>query len=286
MKRVFPKSSDVIHLWAQKTQTDARCSNVFFETDWNSDSEYGERIYSYGKHYELARFIDENTVMINDTGYSVTTSKHISEVRGETRQYKQFFKSETSLELVLSQVEENLKGLTNARKPELYINPIYNLWAKLNEYLYYTRTKSKTAKTKEYRKLKSIVNILDNDYKEFQEILKKRQEKERLEKEKKEKKALAESLEKFNNYETNWFRHGKYDYLRISQDGEKVETSQNISVDKSDALLLYKMIVAGKDVVGHKIAGFTINAINGTLKIGCHDIKMESVHEVGQKLSA
>jgi hypothetical protein len=46
--------------------------NVFFEYS---------RIYSYGYHYILGKFIDDNLLIINDTGYSATTSKHIHLLR-------------------------------------------------------------------------------------------------------------------------------------------------------------------------------------------------------------
>jgi len=73
MKTVYSKSSDVIHLFAQRTQEEGRCSNVFFNCK--------ERIYSYGSHYLLGEFIRNKkkdlAIWINDDGYSVTTAKHI-----------------------------------------------------------------------------------------------------------------------------------------------------------------------------------------------------------------
>jgi hypothetical protein len=116
MKRVYNTSSDVIHLFAQRSQDDARCSNVYFDNR--------NKIYSYSHHYLLGEFIDNDTIMINDEGYSVTTSKHISEISYATRQYKQFFKSKTDLESVHHAVMYNKKKLSRANKPELYIRPI------------------------------------------------------------------------------------------------------------------------------------------------------------------
>lgn len=72
MKRVFGSNEQVIHLWANQSQSDARCGNVFFQ---------GKSIYSYGTHYELGRMVvykGKTVAMINTQGYSVTTSKHIS----------------------------------------------------------------------------------------------------------------------------------------------------------------------------------------------------------------
>lgn len=72
MKRVFSNSSDVIHLYGQQIQTDAKCSNVFFEGT--------TRLYSYGYHYPLALFVTnkkgERAVIVNTQGYSSTTTGH------------------------------------------------------------------------------------------------------------------------------------------------------------------------------------------------------------------
>jgi len=75
MKTVFNSSSDVIHLFAQRSQDNARCSNVFFDKN---------KIYSYGYHYLLGEFISNNkgdeAIMINNLGYSSTTGKHIDQL--------------------------------------------------------------------------------------------------------------------------------------------------------------------------------------------------------------
>lgn len=73
MKHVYSTSHEVAHKWAQQSPdlTDARCRNMFAD---------GASIYSYGRHFEIARSIDADTVLITTRGYSVTTSKHISDV--------------------------------------------------------------------------------------------------------------------------------------------------------------------------------------------------------------
>jgi len=51
-----------------------------------------------------------------------------------------------------------------------------------------------------------------------------------------------------------------------------------------EATILYKMIKAGKDIKGYKIDKYTVISINGTLKIGCHNINRANVTEVGEQL--
>lgn len=276
MKRVFTKSSDVIHLFAQRTQDDARCGNVYFDDK--------DHIYSYGRHYLLGRFLDDNAIFINDDGYSVTTSKHISEISYATRQYKQFYKSRSDLKTVYESVKHNALKLSKARKPELYINEILSLASSLDEYLRYTKTISKAKKTKEYRYIAKIAKGVEENWSITRDALAKA-EKQRLEQVRKSNaKKLKESLQKFNDYDINYFRIGDEDYLRLSKCGEYVETSQNIKVTVKEAKLLYELIKRGTTIRGHRIGGYTVTSINGTLKIGCHNINIGSVHAIGNLL--
>lgn len=283
MKKVFTKSEDVIHLWANKVQDEARCSNVFFYKNGYEKSNF-PIIYSYGRHYELSRFIDENTVLINDSGYSVTTSKHISEISYATRQYKQFFKTKTDLDSIESDIKHRLlPKLAKARKPEIYINQILEYWECLNEFLEYTKAKKYKSNPK-YRFIKNLVKNINLDSESLQKKIADQKKKEERAKKAKAKKELSEKLEKFNNYEISSFRVGDEDFLRISANGENVETSQGVRVTISDAKILYRMILAGKDIKGHKISHYSVTSINGTLKIGCHNINIDSVHKVGKQI--
>lgn len=82
MKRVFSNSNQVAHVWAQLTQSEGRSSNMYFE---------GATLYSYGRHYPLGIILEnkkgERLAIINRTGYSVTTSKHIGQAHGATSHY-------------------------------------------------------------------------------------------------------------------------------------------------------------------------------------------------------
>ena len=155
MKKVFTSSSEVIHLFAQRSQFEGKCSNVFF---------YDSKIYSYGYHYLLGEFItnkkNEAAIIINDSGYSSTTSKHISQIRQATRQYKQFFVTETDLDLVLSSVKSNCKKLVAARKKELYILPSQILFRLLNEYITWSG-KTFLKKDERYKDLVRLMKVIN-----------------------------------------------------------------------------------------------------------------------------
>jgi hypothetical protein len=280
MRKVFSNSSDVIHKFVERSQNEGRSANCYFE---------GDKIYSYGRHYLLGEFVNngkEDAIVINDRGYSSTTGKHIGELRWGSNQYLQFFTSNINLDCVLSSLESNKRSLVNARKPELYIGPSLELFKKLNEYIDWSKNKVLKREEK-YKKIKSLIRLFEGsvDIEEFQKKeksrllrLKKKQEKDAAIKVKK-------ALEDFNNYKIDYiYARGGEDYLRLSQDKKEVETSQRVRVNVESAKVLYSLIKAGRDIKGAKIDNYTVISINGTLKIGCHNINMDSVKTVGEQI--
>ena len=81
MKKVF-HDSQVAHLWANKSQPEARTprGNFYFN---------GPTIYSYGVHFPIAAHVTGTNgragVILTTARYSVTTSGHVSTVRGALR---------------------------------------------------------------------------------------------------------------------------------------------------------------------------------------------------------
>ena len=279
MKTVFTSSNDVMHLFAQRTQNNARTNSAFFE---------GNKVYSYGYHYLLGEFIEnkksDQAIMINNTGYSVTTSKQISELTGATRQYKQFFKTETDLTIVLHEVESNFKKLVSARKKELYILPCQRLFEKLNEFLIWSNNLN-LKKDVRYKSIVKVMKIINGgDLVNYLEKEKIRIAKEAKKADLKKAKEENELIEKFENYKMSRIYGLNEDHVRLSIDGESIETSQGVSVPVREAKVLYSLIAAKKDIKGFKISNYTVISINGVLTIGCHRININSLHKVGAKL--
>ena len=268
MKTVYSSPSDVLHLFAEQSQNNARCSNVFFEYN---------KIWSYGYPYLMAE-ITGNSILINDRGHSVTTSKHVSQLTSATRQYKQFFTSQTNEKTVLQSIEANLKSLITARKKEKYILPCLHLFDKLNEFREFKGIKTKS---NEYKTICKLIKKLNSD--DLSEYLKK--EADRIKKDKiKAAIELSLQVQKFYNYEYFSLYRNNEDYVRLSQCGEFVETSQNVKVSVKEAKILYQLIMAGKDIKGFKIGNYTVISLNGVLTIGCHKINIDSMNLTGKKL--
>lgn len=278
MKTVFT-NSEIFHVYAQQSQSEGRANSVFF---------YNTKIYSFGYHYLLGEFIEnkagQTAILINDSGYSVSTQKHISYLRSATQQYKQFFTTQTDVELVLQSIEENVKKLITARKKELYIIPSQNLFESLNEFIVWKGDKL-TVKTEEYKKIVKLMKVINGaNLQEYIEKEGKRIKADAKKAAKKEAVRIAENLQKFYNYETDRIYNSEQDYVRISKDGENVETSQTVKVSRKEAKILYSLIQAKKDIKGFRIGGYTVISINGTLTIGCHHINIESINRIGGQL--
>lgn len=73
MKTVF-STRQCVHVWAQQSQEKGRSSkgSIFFQD---------KTIWSYGTHFPMAHFWNDETVIINSDSYSSTTQKHMSYVR-------------------------------------------------------------------------------------------------------------------------------------------------------------------------------------------------------------
>lgn len=272
MRKVFNSATEVIHLFAQRSQSEARCSNVYFEND---------SCYSYGRHYELGKFITnpkgELAILIEDRGYSNTTAKHIGEMSWATEQYKQLYCNDTHEDRVINFIEEQVRKLQTARKKELYINQATNRYNKFMEWLDWSGGKASNPE-----KLTALMEVINgSDYWEYLNANAARIKKAEQRKAREEKAKAKADLKKFYAYEQNRVYYGAESYVRLSLDGEFVETSQGVKVSRKEAKVLYSLILAKKDIKGFIIGGYTVISINGVLKVGCHSINIESMHRTG-----
>ena len=307
MKTVFSKAKDLVHVYAQKTQSEGRSNNIFFNRT--------NLIYSYGQHYLLGEFTtinNEETIIINNSGYSHTTSNHISILWSATSQHKRIHLTDIDPSKVLSKLKDLQNSLNAAKKPEIYLNQANELLKSFNEFHKLSKKdKDFLIKTqmnynfdlfnkKEIQEIKKLSKVFDfNNYKGAIE-----KAKEIKAKHEKELKELGKSI--YDRYMKLWSNHAdltqyfkdkpkkyyslfneyrqKYgeDHLRINKN--LIETSQGVKVEISEAKELYKAILAGIDIKGFKIGYYTVISINGVLTIGCHKINIQSVHSVGKQI--
>ena len=127
MKKVFSDQSKVAHLWANKEQDEATNQGRSFYFD-------KETIYSYGRHFPIAKHVQDQAgndyILFTERGYSNTTSKHISITRGACRNSEIVYccnpdnGHESNFKYWFDEIEAEINKLAKARKPEIYLNNI------------------------------------------------------------------------------------------------------------------------------------------------------------------
>jgi len=270
MKTVFT-NSEIVHAFNLQDQPYGRTSNGSMYFEYN-------KIYSYGSHYLLGEFIDNETIIINDIGYSVTTSKHISLLTNATRDKRQFFKTDIETELVLSELKNLFKLLSRTRlKADYYTNTINNLFRNYFKYVDYKKPK----KSKEHRQIVKLYKDFTENSENLLEVVK---EQTRKDKEKKLKE-VKNKLKKWRKFETNWLSNqtGK-DFLRIDKANNIIETSQGVKIPIEEGKRLLKLIDL-KKIVGARVDNkYIVNAFNGLLKVGCHKIELKEINNIKKQL--
>lgn len=260
---------ELCHVWAQQTQEFGKGSSMFFE---------GNRIYSYGKHFEIARIVKQNTgydgvILFNSASYSNTTAKHQAYVRYAidydtnkvfTVPYFGDIDQPYTLQLNIPWFIKNIKStLEEAARSRKYKEQtldraqriINDMFAFINEF-----NLEITAEAAVYQNM----NLLSP---EVMAELKEAETKRRANELKKKKEDIAAWL----RGETKYLGKLTNVFLRVVYD--EVETSLGAKVPMNEAKLLYSAIKANKPVHGIKIGYYTVNSYsNGILSIGCHKL--------------
>ena len=266
--------SEVAHLWAHKSQSEATTQgrNFYF---------YNYQIYSYGSHFVIACHGHDNKVLFTTRSYSNTTAKHISVARSAVSHKDIIFCPYPSKDWNRSNIiywkqeaEQIAKNLTNARKPEKYLSQLAHLKNQVQIYSDYFNEPIPLD-------LDAILSIGDKaqylEYKNKAEAFAKA-EAERIQAEKV--KAHKGELLKWRNFKTSriYGRPLDCDYLR--KDSENFETSQGVKIPLAVGLRLYDKLKSGAVAVGDSFLNFTFSEITPKhIKIGCHKITFNEINK-------
>jgi len=282
MKTVFTDLSAIAHLWANKTQDNARTSgsNFFFS---------GNVIYSYGYHFPIAKHVKneagEDAILFTERTYSVTTSKHVRIVAQAANHLNVIscFNPESTHEQNFNSwrfdVETIAANLLKAKKPEKYLSEIDRVKYKAEKYASFFGIEIPAS-------LVAVLSIANKDqYKAYNDNKEAIAQAEALKAKKaneiKHKKALAEWLK--GKTHRLYIRDG-FDYLRLSNG--KVETTQAIEIPVNVAIALYNSIKQDALKVGEMWLNYPILNVGKEIKIGCHKFKKSYLLQFGAKLSA
>ena len=298
MRKVLKNSSEVIHYFANQIQNEGKnqSRNIYFE---------GKSLFSYGSHYKLAQILTPKSVLINDVGYSVTTSKHIHETRHATRHLTRFFSSEVFLKNALIECESLAQKIPFARSNKLnHINRIKRLYNKVIEFDIFCKEnkidfirwsnheKINTKldkRSKDFKRLSYLYNSLAN-IEMLESEIKAQKQREKAKRER-EQKQLIKGFREFKRY----FVRLDYDILRIETCKRFVLTSQNVRIDIQEAkkLLLaleslkYNQEAINTTLRGNKISHYIIKgAKDNSLVVGCHRIKFDEIKAIANQIKS
>ena len=257
--------TDLAHLWfnqisGKRLGLCKRDGNVFFE---------GTNIYSYGRHFCIARVDRDNKrVFFTTRTYTRSTATHKNYV----------LRSINKIDFKVIYCERPEKSYTESEIETL---------VKEQE------QRDKEQRDKEQKRLERRER-LDN----LTPKQKEQRERERIKRDRRKQVKLSETLELWKNNQTfdynkqftRFLRSGYY--LRLTKDGTLIETSQYANVPIADAKKLYQLLKqlptdkATTILNGQTIGNYAINRItNEYVKIGCHVITWNEIEDLAKRLN-
>ncbi len=274
MKTVF-NNSEVCHVWAAQKQDQGKSGNIFFA---------GKSIYSYGSHFEMARFITPEVVFITTRSYSVTTSGHLSRVRRAvshliTFTVPSFTDHAANLAYLIAEATKRIDEAKKARSTWKIENILKHFSTDaITQYAFLfgltlpelpaipaDLRQSLTDKANVYRVKEHAAN-------------EKRQAEFQARRDIRAREEVAE-LEAWKRGESNGWHSFSATALRVN--GSVVETTHGARVPLEAARQFYAALRAGIDLSGQSVGMYTVTCVTDeTAVIGCHKIPMAEIKRI------
>ena len=301
-KHVF-NTGEIPHLWAHRTQDDARNKqgNLYFE---------GDTIYSYGSHFPIARHIfnkaGDHAVLFTTATYSVTTSAHCSAVRSSIPSGIPVFhvpEVYPDTRTANGSHEENLKHY--AKTTEEHVAKCARSRLSFNKEWHHEQAEKLRREALAYCKFfrlprPSIKAIPALDSKLLEKIRKLEAQRaaEKAEQTKRERaEAIARQQELISEWRAGQYSGCLYDVpvmLRI--DGDQVMTSRGVRFPVSHAKRVLAFVRRVRELGqayvhnGHTIhlGPYALDRIepDGTVKAGCHVVFWQEIERIALRLDS
>ena len=282
MRRVLKNHDEVCHVWAQQTQSEGRAGNIFFRD---------KSIYSYGEHFEMARFVDEETVFITTRGYSVSTANHLSLVRQAVRHKTVFTVPDfnyhpDNVRYLIEKARDHFDKAKRARK--------YADWE--------IRSGRETVQTTRDYITKFQVPVPDSHMELWQALhtdtylngevqaalLAKARAAQVAEREAAKQARLkreAEEAAQLAKWVAGELSYGRFSAMRLRVKEGEVQTTHGATVPVIEARKLYRALKAGLDVVGQQVGYYRVTCVTESeLVVGCHRIPLSEVERIAPEV--
>ena len=293
MKRVFSSHNEVAHIWASQSQAEGRAGNIFFED---------QIIYSYGRHFPVARFAPEfgAVVLFTNRGYSSSTGKHKTIIRGAIpNSFEVVYCSDPtrSAEHNLGQwqdrAEQLRRAFSNSKHRVTRGNTAVELFKTCESAIVYCMALGITAPdwTNETNE-----EMTARDY--VYELAKAREIKREAARKEREQLAALKASERLplwlagESVPTFDFHYLDKTLLRIK--GEHIETTRGAKIPVVDAIKLWPLLVRTKNsgktleagLHAINLGAYRFNSFDGeTLIVGCHSIAWPELERMALELN-
>jgi len=275
MKKVV-SSHEVAHLFNGQHQTEAttQTRNFYF---------IGNSIYSYGSHFCIARFVDHNTLLFTERGYSNTTGKHIRITASATSNRDKIYcaypdrSHEANFDYWITDAERIAENLLKARKPSKYISELNSVQYRAEKYASYFNIEIPA-------RLTNVLSVTSGaEYMEHASNVLEFKKQEARRKAMADAKAHAKQLKDWRAFKrSHMYGRIEYDYLRVTD--TDFETSQLVKIPVNIGLRLYKTIRTLKP--GDAFLSYEVKNITDTfIQIGCHKITFKEIDNAVSKVT-
>lgn len=293
MRQILKHRSEVAHYWANKVQPSGRAGNLFFEDG---------KIYSYGRHFCIARHLPNGVIAMTTRGYSNSTAQHISKVRNAAKHLRTVFcydPAESAAENMRHAQEEIVSALNDSEKPRIRqttrdahkAHALY-IAEQANAYLNALPENERGNVTRFDITGLEHIRVVMQQYAETQKRLREDAEKARA----------MQAVDRLKDWRidpiisTGGF-HALPVALRLnSHVGENcptvIQTSHGAEIPVLFASRLWVMIEAVRssgrpmENIGKPCGVYTLNTIraDGSIVVGCHDITYSEIYAIAVQL--
>lgn len=308
--------SGIPHKWAHRVQNRSgrvagRAGNVFYE---------GEKIYSYGRHFCIARLLPNDIVIYGTHTYSSSTTSHQAAVRGAVSHLKVVYchdpdDSACGNKVVAEcHIQDTLAELPKLTK----FKELKRLGARLrarseaekfNAYLA-ALPEGESKGVEPFDLTEPRFNHTPEEAARYAVLVREEQERQNLREAKREERwaaarerrainmRLAEERAKTripdwrNHVPGVYLGYGMPTLLRLSKDGENVETSKGADIPVSHAKRLWPLIqncrAVGKGLADRivRLGLYMLDEIkpDGSIIVGCHNIPYSEIELIAGQL--
>jgi hypothetical protein len=270
----------VAHIWANRNGESAKASNLFFE---------GDDIYSYGRHFLIAKHVYNETgghaVLFTRRTYSKSTTAHLDIVRRASNHLDLLYVPDPELpkdelfEKWYSQIKGIAGSLNNARKPEKYILEIGQVFDEAKRYadFFGYEIPEVLVRASEIENIGQYHEVLQKEN-EFRKAHAKKEQAEAM-------RIQKIQLKRWRKFTTGYLTTADgFDYLRFNKLTERIETTQRIEIPLTVGRQFYSVVLDSISKGGctdcklRLMDRYEVLAINSKfIKVGCHKISLKEI---------